>query len=86
MYRLSTAIAVALAVALPPTVSEGAQKRQTTSHTKSHKRPPVIVRDPSLYRPPPPLHDRNYYGPAPTIQPPMERIPLPAPLAQPPIR
>ena len=34
--------------------------------------------------PPPPSSERNYYGPAPGIQQPMERVPLPAPLAQPP--
>jgi hypothetical protein len=79
-------MAVACAVALAPAVSEGAQKQQKTPYSKSHKRPKVILRDRSIFRPPPPPHERNYYGPAPSIQPPMERIPLPAPLAQPPIR
>jgi hypothetical protein len=90
MHRLATLIAVAFAVALAPAVSEGAQKKQTTyqtkSQTKSYRRPKVIFRDRSLFRAPPPPHERNYYGPAPSIQPPMQRVPLPAPLAQPPIR
>jgi hypothetical protein len=42
--------------------------------------------DPSLYRAPPPPHDRTYVGPGPSLVPPMQRIPPPAPLSQPPIR
>jgi hypothetical protein len=85
LHRLSTALAIAVAVVLAaPVAAEGARREQKSLRTKS--RPPVIIRDPSLYRPPPPPHERNYYGPAPTIQPPMQRVPLPAPLSQPPIR
>jgi hypothetical protein len=86
MHRLYIALAVAFAVVLAPVVSEAAQKKQTTSQTKSYKRPKVIIRDRDLFRAPPTPHERNYYGPAPSIQRPMERVPLPAPLAQPPIR
>jgi hypothetical protein len=86
MYRLCSALAVAFALVLAPVVVEGAQKKRTTSQTKPHKRSTVIIRDRSLFRAPPTPHERNYYGPAPSMQPPMQRVPLPAPLAQPPIR
>jgi hypothetical protein len=73
-------IAVLLAVGtVGPAYAERAQKQPRT------KRPPVIIDD-RTFRAPPPPHERSYYGPAPTIQPPMERVPLPAPLAQPPPR
>jgi len=44
----------------------------------------VVVNDPSLSRPPPPPHERTFVGPQPSLQPPMERIPPPAPLSSPP--
>lgn len=50
------------------------------------KRPPVIIRDPSIYYPPPVPHERRYVGPGPSLSPPMERLPRVEPLAQPPIR
>jgi len=84
MYRPCLALAITVAIALAPV--SAADARGKKSGVKPPPRPPVIVRDPSLYRPPPPPHDRSYYGPAPSIQPPMQRVPLPAPLAQPPIR
>jgi hypothetical protein len=72
--------------------SSGAQYRYSTGtqyKSKPARRPQVIIRDRSLFGPPPlppSSTERNYYGPAPSIQPPMERVPMPAPLANPPIR
>jgi hypothetical protein len=84
MYRLCGVVAVAVLVVSAPLASALAKDKKAS---RPPQRPPVIINDPSLSRPPPPLqHERNYYGPAPTIQPPMERVPLPAPLAQPPVR
>jgi hypothetical protein len=59
--------------------------RQERGARPSTQQPNVILRDRWLYGPPPPpSSERNYYGPAPGIQQPMERVPLPPPLAQPP--
>jgi hypothetical protein len=96
MPRLRTAaiaLAIAAGVAADRAASAGAQyeqqvaKRAQQKH-KPARRPEVITRDRSLYGPPlpPSSTERNYYGPAPGIQPPMERVPLPAPLAPPPTR
>jgi len=85
MHRVCNAPVIAVVLALSLAASANAQQQQ--KQPRPAQRPPVIINDPSLSRPPPPLqHERNYYGPAPTIQPPMERVPLPAPLAQPPTR
>lgn len=78
LVRAAFAIAV-LAALLAPGAS--AHEKQGKS-----RRPPIIINDPSLARPPPPPHERTYVGPGPTVVPPMERIPAPAPLAQPPVR
>lgn len=83
MHRLWIAIATAVAVAVAPVAVASAKEQK---RPRSEKRPQVIIRDPSLFRAPPPPHERDYYGPAPTIQAPMQRVPLPAPLAQPPVR
>jgi hypothetical protein len=72
----------------------GAQYKSSGSQYKSRpaagrRQPQVIIRDRSLFGPPPlppSSTERNYYGPAPGIQPPMERVPLPAPLSPPAIR
>lgn len=97
MPRLCTAMAIAVAVIVAApgaSTSASAQQKQKASagaqqKHKPARRPQVIIRDRSLYGPPPlppSSTERNYYGPAPGIQPPMERVPLPAPLAPPPIR
>ena len=84
MHRLCTTMAIAFAVAVAPLASASAKKNR---QQRPPPRPPVITNDPSLFRPRPPLQpERNFYGPAPSIQPPMERVPLPAPLAPPPVR
>jgi hypothetical protein len=88
MHRLHTLVALAATAALmaatalaAPDSADAGQKKQSRK-----QRPPVTDGDRwRLYRPAPPAPQRNYYGPAPSIQQPMERVPLPAPLAQPPI-
>ena len=83
MHRLLNIALLASFVALLGVPAASAQTKQQQSTPA--QRPQVIIRDRSLYGPPlPPSSERNYYGPAPTIQQPMERVPLPAPLAQPP--
>ena len=87
MRRLLNLAVVAVLLAVPVAIAaaQGADARQRKQGPV--KRPQVIIQDRSIYGPPPPpSSDRNYYGPAPTIQPPMQRVPQPAPLAQPPIR
>ena len=98
MPRLWTAVAITVAVAVAApgvSTSAGAQQKQKASagaqqKQKAVRQPQVIIRDRDrwMYGPPlpPSSTERNYYGPAPGIQPPMERVPLPAPLAPPPIR
>jgi len=71
--------AVAVVGTAAPTTVEAQQQAQP-------RKRPVIINDRSIYRPPPLPRDRNYVGPAPTVSPPMQRIPQVAPLAQPPIR
>jgi hypothetical protein len=70
--------------------SSGAQYgSKPRSRPAPARRPRAIDRDRSLSDPPPlppSSTERNYYGPAPGIQRPMERVPLPRPLADPPIR
>jgi hypothetical protein len=88
------ALAIAAAVAAGPTASAAAPYEQQVAKRAQQKhkpapRPQVIIRDRSFYGPPPlppSSTERYYYAPAPGIQPPMERVPLPAPLAPPPIR
>ena len=89
MHRLQTLVALAataaLAVATVPAAVDSASAGQKKQSRPSSQRPQVIIKDRWLYGPPPPpSSERNYYGPAPGIQQPMERVPLPAPLAQPP--
>jgi hypothetical protein len=95
MPRLSTvlAFAVAAAVAAPLTPADAQQRQKSYSGSrykgKPARRPQVIIRDRSHLGPPPlppSSTERNYYGPAPSIQQPMQRVPLPAPLAPPAIR
>jgi hypothetical protein len=83
---LNTAAAVVLlAVPVALATAQSADARQKKQGQAP--RPQVIIKDRWLYGPPPPpSSNRNYYGPAPSIQPPMQRVPQPAPLAQPPIR
>jgi hypothetical protein len=80
---VTTSIAVVLA-ALAVSAPAAAQQKQPPATPAP--RPPVVINDPSLYRPPPPPHERTYVGPAPTVAPPMERIPPVAPLSPPPAR
>jgi hypothetical protein len=85
MHRLSTFVAT-LAVVGGIVAYGDAQAQQKQRQVRPPPQPQIIQRDRSLYGPPPPVSpERNYYGPAPTIQQPMERVPMPAPLAQPPI-
>jgi len=79
-------VRIAIAVAALVLSGYALAQEQKRPPPKPAQRPQVIIQDRSLYGPPPVPHERNYYGPAPGIQPPMERIPPPAPLAQPPIR
>jgi len=81
MHLVRTLFAIAVLAALTVPGPADAQQKQGKS-----ERRPIIITDPSFYRGPPPPHERNYVGPGPTIVPPMERVPGPAPLAQPPIR
>lgn len=81
MHLVRTALTIAVLTALTVPGPADAQQKQSKS-----ERRPIIITDPSFYRGPPPAHQRNYVGPGPTVVPPMERIPSPAPLAQPPIR
>lgn len=81
MHFVRAAFAIAVLAALTVPNPADAEQRQSKS-----QRRPIIINDPSFYRGPPPPHERNYVGPGPTIVPPMERIPGPAPLAQPPVR
>ena len=95
------AIAIVAAVAAAPLAPADAQQKRNAPSGAQYKpsgsqykskpagRPQVIIRDRSLFGPPPlppSSTERNYYGPAPGIQPPMERVPLPAPLSPPAIR
>jgi hypothetical protein len=88
MHRLHTFLALAATAALAAAMSVavfGSADAKEKKQYRGQQRPQVIIRDRYLYGPPPPpSSDRNYYGPAPGIQAPMERVPLPAPLAQPP--
>lgn len=82
MHLVRTVLAVAILAAL----SAGQAAAQEKEARAKNRRPPIIYNDPSLYRAPPPPHDRTYVGPGPSLVPPMQRIPPPAPLSQPPIR
>jgi hypothetical protein len=85
MHRLYL-FAAALTAIGTAMVYGGADAQQQQKQAKPPQSPQIIYRDRWPYGPPaPPSSDRNYYGPAPGIQPPMERVPPPAPLAQPPI-
>jgi hypothetical protein len=86
MHRLLPILAFAVLTTLSGglgIVSEApAQQRQQTGPPQ---RPQIILRERGPYGPPPPpSSNRNYYGPAPGVQPPMERVPQPAPLSEPP--
>jgi len=97
MPRVCTAIVLVLALALglgaPGDFALAQQKQKASAQQAQQKqraaRPRVIIRDRDRMLNGPPLPpsstERNYYGPSPGIQAPMERVPLPAPLAQPPI-
>jgi len=79
-------VRIAVAVAALAVSGSAFAEQHKQPPRKPAQRPPVILDDRSIYYPPPVPHERNYYGPPPGIQPPMERVPLPPPLAQPPIR
>ena len=80
MHRLYM-LAATLAVVAAAMAFHGSADRPAAEEDRPspRSRPQVILRDRWPYGPPP-QPERNYYGPAPTIQPPMERVPLPAPL------
>jgi hypothetical protein len=82
LHRILTlAVAASVLGGLGAAWQADAQQRQQAQPSQ----PRVIYRDRWLQGPPPPASsNRNYYGPAPGVQQPMERVPLPAPLAQPP--
>ncbi len=82
MQIIPIALTMAMLAAWGTTAPASAQQNQA----KPKERPPVILRDRSIYYPPPVPHERTYVGPGPTVTPPMERVPRVAPLAQPPIR
>jgi hypothetical protein len=87
MHRLHRILAFAVVISLLGGLGLAwdASARQNKQQTRPSQRPPAIVRDRWMYGPPlPPSSERNYYGPAPGVQGPMQRVPLPAPLAQPP--
>jgi hypothetical protein len=87
MRRLLNIAAAVVLLAVPVAVATAQSADARQKKPGQSPRPQVIIKDRWLYGPPPPpSSDRNYYGPAPSIQPPMQRVPLPAPLAQPPIR
>jgi hypothetical protein len=86
MHRLHRILALAALASLMGGLGiasdASAQNRQ---QARPPQQPQIILRDRSFSGPPlPPSSDRNYYGPAPGVQQPMERVPLPAPLSQPP--
>jgi hypothetical protein len=85
MHRfLTAALAALLALPVALAAADGASAKQKQ---RPSQRPQVIIQDRGMYGPPsPPSSQRNYYGPAPSIQAPMQRVPLPPPLAQPPVR
>jgi hypothetical protein len=83
MHRLHCVLALAVLASLLSAVREADAQQQRQQAQPSQRQ--VIIRDRwQRGPPPPPSSDRNYYGPAPGIQQPMERVPMPAPLSQPP--
>jgi hypothetical protein len=87
VHKLVT-LAAALAVLGAPLSAHGAGGRAEAQQRKQLRPPPQqprVLRDRDRYYGPPQQPERNYYGPAPGIQQPMERVPMPPPLAQPPI-
>jgi hypothetical protein len=89
MHRRAGKVArAALAALLTPAMVGSAIAQQRQQSRPPVQRPPVVIpQDRWFYGPPPPpSSDRRYYEPAPGIQRPMDRVPPPAPLAEPPIR
>jgi hypothetical protein len=84
LYTLAVALAVFGAVMAHHGSAETQEQKKHEKQAKPPQPPKVILRDRWLYGPPP-QPEPKYYGPAPTIQPPMERVPPPAPLSEPPI-
>jgi hypothetical protein len=87
MHRLQSILALAALMSVMGVlaVTWDASAQQRNQQARPSRQPQVIIRDRWLRGPPPPpSSERNYYGPAPSIQEPMQRVPLPAPLAQPP--
>lgn len=87
MDRLQRTLALAVLMSLMGGLGTAweAGAQQQRHQARPPQQPQVIIREPWLRGPPPPpSSDRNYYGPAPGVQQPMERVPLPAPLAEPP--
>ena len=88
MHRLLGVLALAVPMSLLGDLGvawDASAQQSRQQQTRPSQRPQVIIRDRWMHGPPPPpSSQRNYYGPAPGIQQPMERVPLPAPLSQPP--
>jgi hypothetical protein len=87
MHRLQRVLALTalLSVMGGLAASWDASAQQGKRQARPAQQPRVIIRDRWLRGPPPPASsERNYYAPAPGVQQPMQRVPLPAPLAQPP--
>jgi hypothetical protein len=86
MHRLHRFLALAALVSLLGSFGAAWEAdAQQRPQAQPAPQPRIIDRDRWLQGPPPPpSSNRNYYGPAPGIQQPMERVPLPAPLAEPP--
>ena len=88
MHKLVTLAAALAVLAAPLALDHGggsAEAQQRRKQVRPPQQPRIILRDRDRDLGPPPQPRGNYYGPAPGIQAPMERVPMPAPLAQPPI-
>jgi hypothetical protein len=85
MHRLQKITALVVVAIAAAAIAENASAQQQRQ-SRPPPRPQGVIPDRGLFGPPPPpSSERNYYGPAPGVQQPMERVPQPAPLAQPPI-
>jgi hypothetical protein len=88
MHKLIT-LAAALAVLGAAVVADGSVASTEAQQKRKQARPPpqpkVLRERDRFFFNTPQRPERNFYGPAPGIQQPMERVPMPAPLAEPPI-
>jgi hypothetical protein len=81
MHALYTLVATLAVLGTAMMAHADGASAQQTKHAKPTPPPRIIIeRDFGPPRQPEP----KYYGPAPGIQPPMERVPMPPPLAEPP--